>query len=592
MAKRISRGVEFLTDFNKQDDSLEIPADLTTLSSDELTELRTKATDAFNALYQNGEADLSDTDVETLGVLVDGIEALNAEIGVRDAALGERKSTAAELAARAGITLAAEDESDEGGEGSEDESDEDEDHEAPGDGAGEFARKSITVNLSGIRAKQPKAPKPEFEAEKKYTIQDLVTAAPDLPGFANGQGMNFEDMAKGVDQRLKGFNEGAYEAASRANHAMRQEFGVATIKKPFASNLVITSDAPDHVDAVFKAAVDESRLPGGSLVASGGWCAPSEILYDLYEEESRDGLISLPEIGIKRGGIRFTPGPQFSDIFSATGFCFDEPADINGNYGPSGTAGTKPCFHVTCPAFSEQRLQVCGVCITAGLLQQRGYPEVIARTIRGALIGHDHRVAAKVIQAMIAGSTLTTMNSPQAGTVAPILTAIEMQAEHYRYTHRLARATSLEAVFPFWVRGAIRADLARRPGTDLDPLSVTDAQINAWFTLRGISPQFVYNWQDINTIAASGFTQYPQVVSFLMYRAGTWVRGSSDVIDLGTVYDSTNLGKNDYTALFTEEGWLVAKRGHDSRLVTVPFEPTGQVNTFSGSKIAVDGTHN
>jgi hypothetical protein len=48
-------------------------------------------------------------------------------------------------------------------------------------------------------------------------------------------------------------------------------------------------------------------------------------------------------------------------------------------------------------------------------------------------------------------------------------------------------------------------------------------------------------------------------VFFLAYPAGTWLRGSDDTIRLETIYDSTKLSTNQYTALFTEEGVLVAQ---------------------------------
>jgi hypothetical protein len=149
----------------------------------------------------------------------------------------------------------------------------------------------------------------------------------------------------------------------------------------------------------------------------------------------------------------------------------------------------------------------------------------------------------------------------------------------------MSRNTTLEAIFPFWVRGAIRADLSRRlSGGGDDLLSVSDAQIASWFAQRGINPQFVYNWQDLSRTA----TSYPNQVKFLMYPAGTWVKGTSPVINLTNIYDSTNLPQNEYTALFTEDGLVMLKLCHDSRIVTVPICPDGA--TAAGIGIECDGT--
>ena len=135
------------------------------------------------------------------------------------------------------------------------------------------------------------------------------------------------------------------------------------------------------------------------------------------------------------------------------------------------------------------------------------------------------------------------------------------------------------------LRGLLRADLARRQGVDM--ISVSDAQINGWLAERNINAQFVYNFHDLEG-ESTELLSYPDEVPFLLYAAGTWVRGSQDVITLDTVYDSQTLRQNDYTALFTEEGYLVAQRGHDSRFVTVPVCPSG--STHIGEVIACNGT--
>jgi soluble cytochrome b562 len=448
----------------------------------------------------------------------------------------------------------------------------------------------IRVNLAGLRRNQTASSTSSMaatasEADKAApkSMKDIVKATPDFTGFAADEGLDWSAIGKGIDRRLASFNRTQYEQANAANRHMRTQLGFAVINKPFEDDLIVKSSDPIHIDEILHRAAKESRLPGNSLVAAGGWCAPSQTVYDLLELESRDGLYSLPEIGITRGGIHFTSGPDFASIYANTGFSYNETQDIAGDYNGAG-GGSKPCYEVACPPFSEQRLSYDGVCISAGLLQQRGYPEVIARTVRGALVAHDHKLAGHVLGAVVAGSDAVSMAANQVGATAPILTAIDLQVEHYRNVTRLGRNVSLEAVFPFWVRGAIRADLARRLGVDL--LDVSDARIDGWFADRGVAPQYVYNWQDL-TGAASTVTAFPTSVEFLLYAAGTWVKGGADIITLDTIYDSVKLGTNDFTALFSEEGWLVAKMGHDSRVVTVPICPDGA--THGGVSIDCNG---
>lgn len=61
-----------------------------------------------------------------------------------------------------------------------------------------------------------------------------------------------------------------------------------------------------------------------------------------------------------------------------------------------------------------------------------------------------------------------------------------------------------------------------------------------------------------------------------MYPAGTWVKGSLDVISLDAVYDSPNLEANQYTALFVEEGILAVQKCTHTCAITVPVCISGK----------------
>src|SRR5690606_36528991 len=105
------------------------------------------------------------------------------------------------------------------------------------------------------------------------------------------------------------------------------------------------------------------------------------------------------------------------------------------------------------PDFTETRLDVCGVCVSAGYLQNRAYPELTARTIRGALVAHQHRLAGRILADVIAGSTAINAANLDLnpGALAPLLDAIELQVWDMRYRNRLSPSRTLEAVFPLWV---------------------------------------------------------------------------------------------------------------------------------------------
>jgi hypothetical protein len=136
-------------------------------------------------------------------------------------------------------------------------------------------------------------------------------------------------------------------------------------------------------------------------------------------------------------------------------------------------------------------------------------------------------------------------------------------------------------VMPMWFLAQIRAALSRRRG--VLALQVTDAEILEWFTLRRAVPQFVYDWQDAFSDlpggpgAADPIEALPTSGQFLVYPAGTWVKAVQDVVSLDTIYDSTNLQTNQYTAIFAEDGWAPLQMCPDSRLYEVALDPSGVV---------------
>lgn len=331
--------------------------------------------------------------------------------------------------------------------------------------------------------------------------------------------------------------------------------------------------------ALLESAAQGWREITNNQTAAAGYCAPSLTLYELCELETSAGILPITEIQISRGGIFFTTGPDFSSIFNGSGYWNYTEGQVIANT-------VKPCMEIACPPFTEKRLVNIGLCITAGILQRRGYPELIARFVRGAMISHLHRINAYVIAQMATGSTLVDFDPVPVGTLvndttsSGVLAALEMVAVDIRYRNRMDPQSNIEVVAPVWVIPQFRADVSRRTGVDM--ISVPDSEIMSWFSDRNLTLRLVYDWQDAYSgvatgpgAAAPGMTTFPSAVEFLLYPPGTWAKGVDDTIRLETVYDSTKLSTNQYTALFTEEGVLVAQTCPDSRRLVYPFCPTG-----------------
>lgn len=389
----------------------------------------------------------------------------------------------------------------------------------------------------------------------------VLTAAADVPGFGAGKQLDdFGAVAEAMVNRMRSFPTGT------PTPGLFNRYGTAVVTKKGYGDLTQEDYRDD--EALLNAAVNQSRLPGGSLVAAasvgGGWCSPSETLYDWCSDEEASDLVSLPEVNVSRGGIRFTKGPDFSDIFTNVGFAQTETQAI--------AATAKTCYTIQCPPFTEVRCDAVGVCIKAPILTNAGYPELVADIIRKSLVAHEQKINARLLAKIktALGSALAPVNQ---GSTVSTLEALQWVAESIRQKYGFSDSKTVEVVMPKWARMSIREDLARRNGNLA--ASVTDAQIAAWFAERNLAPQFVRGLDDLDVSSALQVKPKAEFPA-LMYPAGSFVKGSSAVITLDSVYDSTDLTKNLYTALFAEECVLLADRCYGGALVTIPVCDSGR----------------
>jgi hypothetical protein len=482
---------------------------------------------------------------------VEAGEALSTEIDEIVAAREAKEAEAQALADRAEALRTKVTASEAPGEGDEDEEvvesgdleDLDDAEEEP---AEEEAPKAA---VKRVAAAAKKTPRPAAPAKKSNGLS--ITAQQDVPGFATGSPLEgLEKVGEALVSRMRGFGI----PSGDGTRTDLQHFGVANFTLDFDDDLVIDRGT-DEMEVLLRAS-DESRLGEGGLTASGGWCAPSETLYDFCGGETLEGILSVPEVQVKRGGIRFTRGPSYADLYTAAGFIQTEAQAIAGT--------TKPCFEVPCPTWTDVRLDAVGLCIKAPILTNAAYPELVQRWLSGAMVAHQHMVNGSVLTRMDTASGAARVYAGQGSAAQDTLAGLELMGDQMRQKYRLGFGSTLEVVAPYWIKGAIRSDLQLRNGQQIAP--VTDQQINAHFATRGLKVSFVYDWQEMSTTAL----EYPATFNVLMYPAGTFVKGVAPVINLNAVYDAASLAVNLYTALFFEHAILVAQMCYESQKITLP----------------------
>jgi hypothetical protein len=381
----------------------------------------------------------------------------------------------------------------------------------------------------------------------------VITAAADIPQITSGSNLDLETLSMAI--HLK--------ARTLSDHS--GYVPVATAEKTFERGYDLTDLTRTEQ---YEAIMDSSS--SNVLVASGGWCAPSEQLYGFFDIEcARGSVLSLPTFRANRGGVTWPISSPLPAV-NATDWVHTEDDDIAGY--------EKPCITIPCPDWDECRLAAHGICVTAGNLMDRAFPENIRRYLNQVFIAHERNENLRKIAVLTGGSDTATVTA-SFGAASSLIGAVLLQAAVYRDQYRMCDGAMLEAVFPLWARDIIRADIARQEGalTGAGGLP-TNAEINAWLRDSGVSAQFVNDWQTLaQGTASTATTDWPTSVDFLMYAPGTWVEFNGGTLDLGVVRDSVLNSTNDFTAAWMEEFWCIGMKGYQSWVVTVDVCPSGMV---------------
>jgi hypothetical protein len=577
----------------------ELTAALAGKSEAELSTMRDELVAAFDAIYQDGKADIDADGFAKLEVIKTQILAVNTtaeEVATTRKANAER---AAALRAAINPVKVEATEDDEGGDeagGDAPEVSFTEERELVSAGidekvltasittaigetmkafAGDYLKPATDLNqrvrLGTIQQYAPDAKVHEARSEA------VIVASADIPGFAQGGRLeNVTQLGEAMHRRAKMLPIG------RTGNP--EAVPVASLEREFTFTLSKNS-TPEDMNEVLKAAADEDVL-----VAAGGWCAPSEISYDFFNVVCEDGMIDLPTVGLNRGGVQYPTSPSFGDLASDPGivWTWTEADDIEA---VDSSSVFKPCVRVECPTFIDRRADCDGFCVTAGNLVDYAYPELIANWLRLVMAIRAKATNARIIDLMLNGggsgdaisaSIAVDHTGLLGATTSALLSSIELSAVDYREKYSMCFDAILEVVMPRWAQAVIRADLANRDGIDV--FGVTDGMIADWFNIRGVRVQFVGDWQvrsGTDPGGATPATDWPLTMDYMIYAPGTFIRGNSMSLDLGVVRDSVLNSTNDHTAAWAEDCYALLKPGHESRVVTVDICGSGEIGARS-----------
>lgn len=576
-----------LTSMTGEEVTAALALDFNSLDAAALTAALTERKAEITRMFGLTEPTVKEVDI--VEALVASVKDIETEQATRAAAVkdAEKRFAAARTAFSNDDTVeveepnadASEDEENEDTEESTD-SEDSTDEEAPAESEGETAEEAtVTASVNHTTSQKISAARAVAAKVKRPARQSApvtITASADVPGFATGSEISdMEQVTKALINRANGFGKFNIRAAqalqSQGITESLHKFGVASFSTGY--DPAVTQSKGNDYAAVRNAI----KMSNDTLVASmapdadptltaAGWCAPSTNIYSYIADYVVDGLSETPEVSVTRGGINITTGPAKSSQGTALDDFGWTQTEAQAEAGQE-----KPCETIVCPDFVDHRLDAVGYCYKIPILTQKAYPELITDALKFASVLYAHRMNRRVISDKVALSNAVTW-SGYGASFTDSLEALSLLATAERRRWNLGRNAIMTVEVPEWALEVYRADMSRRNGIAKD--SVSDGDIARHFADRRLNVSYVADWQEISI--ESGHLVLPGDFEVMIYPAGTFIKAVEDVINLSAVYDAATLAVNEYTGVFFEQGYLLAKAGYGSSLVTVPVNTAGE----------------
>lgn len=507
-------------------------------------------------LKDNVQEAAESKDVEALELLVKGLEDTKAVIAERAETQAAEEARISELLAQAAEgeeEVVAETEGDEL-QPEEEEEEKEEDPPVPAEAEAEEAiaaaaapkRASVTVRELASRRPRSATPQKQQEADPNRL---KITAAADVTGFAPGdEFQNREDLAKAMLSR--------WSAVKRGGPMKGQQFyPVAQIETGLGEDRQLVSD-----DAWGNHAKVEAVTGREALTASGGFCAPTEARYDMFNisETMRPLRDGLPRFSADRGGIRYITPFVLGDFDTATDV-YTATDDEN--------VVSKTQRTLVCGSETEVFLQAVTHIQKIGNFNERTHPEAVKHALDLGAANHARRAEKALFDAMDTLSTSVGTPTEYLSATRDILFALGRAGVAYRSRHRMDPRAVLRWVAPAWVVDSIRVDLAQQMPGD-NSMAKADAEISGYFAAHNISPIWEIDNDPYGAQGAAALLPWKDSFESLLFAEGTFLLLDGGTLDLGIVRDSTLNLTNDFQ-FFMEIFENVAKVGVESLKLTL-----------------------
>lgn len=390
---------------------------------------------------------------------------------------------------------------------------------------------AIVASAQPYRHRPPAVPRKHQPIEVEEGVS--LVASVGIEGITPGEKLDRDGLAHAVGKALHSF------VSTPPGFSQKVVIASAQWDYPEERKLYGESIAAD--DAKIRAV----RGPE-ALVASGGWCAPSTIRYDVNAMGVTDRPVRDAFTGFNatRGGLRYFP-----DISIAATDVTDGITHLTEGQDEAGTF-TKDCVVVECPTDSEVRADIIAACLQAGNLATIAFPELIA-AFQDLLGVQAARTRDSLLLDAVFADTQTKVPTETAQTYGALdgLTYNLLRlAAGYRSRHRLSANSVLRALAPAWLADLIVADQSAR---QFMPGDITRAGVAAEVQRR---TQVALDWyldsrtgggQVIGAQADGDIVDFPDIAEVLLWPEGGILFIDQGELNFGLVRDSTLNETND-----------------------------------------------